>query len=142
MAKLLFVLFAMSLASYARAEVSCSGYLNIPGGFLNGNCNGGSCSAFLPSDFLSGSGNCGSEGSMQVRGNRSGGFANAQCNGGSISLFLQGGEVTLEGTCPSGQPFSGYAQLNGGFANGSCQENGSFNIFLPGEEAYFTGSCR
>jgi hypothetical protein len=139
--KLLLALIAATLPISTFAAESCSGQLSLPGGFLNGNCTGSSCSAFLPSTYVSGSGYCTGGISVRVDGYRQGGFANGQCNGSTISLYLPGQSFRLNGTCSNGQRFSGDASSYGGFANGSCSESGGFNIFLPSEQVSFRGSC-
>jgi hypothetical protein len=137
-----FLLALLILSSpAANASVSCSGSINIPGGFLNGSCAGASCNAYMPSGYVSGSGYCDGGQSVQVDGYRQGGFANGQCNGSSISLYLPSEYIQLRGTCSNGGSFSGEAQTYGGFANGTCMENGSFNAYLSGGSFSFRGSC-
>jgi hypothetical protein len=142
MMKLLLALFTLSIGPVARAEVACSGQLSSPGGFLSGNCSGNNCSAFLSGGYVSGTGTCGAEGTVQVQGNRPGGFVSGQCMGSSISLFLPSSQLLLEGRCPSGGRFSGQASLPGGFVSGTCTENGGFHVFVPGGTAFFRGYCQ
>jgi hypothetical protein len=151
MKNLVLAVFGLSLPLFAAhagdtdvdtSPQTCNGQLSVPGGFINGNCNGGNCSAFLNTEYVSGSARCGGGVSAQVSGYAQGGFVSGRCNGGSISLFLPSNRYSLNGSCSNGTRFTGYAESFGGFANGTCQENGSFSIFAGANSLSLSGECR
>ena len=138
-----FLIAIVCSASAFAGQAFCNGYAtSSAGSTVFGNCTGGYCTASLPTDFLTVSGNCDNGQQFQAQGFSSGGEFQATCENGSIFSQLPSSSVSLNGRCGMNGTFEGNAQAElGNYLQGTCSDDGSFTASMPILNYSVSGSC-
>ena len=142
----LFSLFAAygvlsALAAPAALAISCNGSSNTFGQSISGDCNQGHCRAYLPSQNADASGYCDSSVSFNATAYTFGQSLSDTCTNGELRIHLPGGSYNWSGTCSDGSSFHGDSYGFGQTLTATCTDEGTFSLYIPGENVSVNGTC-
>ena len=131
-------------SAFAHATTTCTGsnYVSIPSEYVSLNCNHGSCSGWINSQYLNISDRCDGDITFNASATIPSQYINGFCNGGSISAYVPSQSVMVQGRCSDGNLYDGDLYLNSQSLFGSCQPDGFSSVWVNSQFVPVRGSCR